>query len=88
MNGGLLREFIGHNKEINQVVFSPDGKWLATASVDGTSKIYDVNTGSLILTISGHSDNVEGIAFFSDSKHIVTASQDGTIKFWEIVPSK
>ena len=45
-----------------EVRFSPDGKTLATASRDGTAKLWQLD-GSLITTLEGHSDQVYGGAF-------------------------
>ncbi len=36
------------------VAFSPDGKRLASASQDGTVKVWDAATGQEILTLKGH----------------------------------
>ena len=35
----------GHTKDVNSVSWSPDGKMLASASSDGTLKLWDVATG-------------------------------------------
>jgi WD40 repeat protein len=34
--------FSGHTNHVNSVAFTPDGKTLATASSDGTAKLWDV----------------------------------------------
>ena len=43
--------------------FSPDGKRLASGSLDNTAKIGDVTTGKAPLTLKGHTDLVECVAF-------------------------
>jgi WD40 repeat protein len=41
-NGRLLLTLLGHEKRVGSVAWSPDGKRLATASVDGTAKVWDL----------------------------------------------
>jgi len=65
------------------VAFSPDGTRLATASTDGTAKIWDVRTGNLILTLVGHASAIIDIAYSPDGKKIATASGDATAKIWD-----
>ncbi|XP_077146374.1 WD repeat-containing protein 36 [Ranitomeya variabilis] len=44
----LVRRFPGHNGKINDMTFSPDGRWLMTASMDCTVKVWDFPSGCLI----------------------------------------
>ncbi|KAM4707414.1 WD repeat-containing protein 36 [Discoglossus pictus] len=44
----LVRKFLGHNGKINDMTFSPDGRWLLTASMDCTVKVWDLPSGCLI----------------------------------------
>ena len=64
----------GHTDVIRQVVFSPDGTRLATASFDGSAKLWDAVSGKELLTLSGHAANVFGVTFSPDGKTIATAS--------------
>jgi U3 small nucleolar RNA-associated protein 21 len=44
----LVRSFAGHGNRLADVAFSPDARWLATASVDRSVRVWDVPTGRCI----------------------------------------
>ncbi len=46
-----LNTYKGHNNKISSSVIFPDGKQIATASLDGTIKIWETNTGKEIVTL-------------------------------------
>ena len=64
------------------VAFSPDGKRIVTGSHDHTAKVWEVQTGRVILTLRGHSSAINSVAYSPDGKHIVTSSEDDTVKLW------
>ncbi|MEH2074645.1 MAG: AAA-like domain-containing protein, partial [Nostoc sp.] len=72
----------GHSSSVNSVVFSPDGKILASASDDNTIKLWNRDTGKEISTLSGHSSPVFSVVFSPDGKTLASASDDKTIKLW------
>ena len=78
-----ITRFEGHSDQVLAVRFSPDGKTLATASSDGTAKLWQLD-GSLITTLEGHSDWVNEVRFSPDGKTLATASLDGTAKLWQL----
>src|SRR5262249_38221981 len=79
-----LMELKGHTDWINQVVYSPDGKRLATASRDRTVKIWDAATGKEILTIKDNPGNVWSVAFSPHGKKLAwtTGNWDKASKEW------
>ena len=74
----------GHLDAVYGVSYSPDGKYLATASTDGTAKVWDADTGEEIISLAGHRGAVVGIAFSPDGTRLATASADTTAKLWDV----
>ncbi|MEH2398210.1 AAA-like domain-containing protein, partial [Nostoc sp.] len=78
----------GHSSEVYSVVFSPDGKTLASASFDNTIKLWNLDTGKEITTLTGHSNSVYSVVFSPDGKTLASASFDNTIKLWNLDTGK
>jgi WD40 repeat protein len=68
------------------IVFSPDGKRLASSDGGGV-KVWDVQTGEEIFTIKGHKGEVSSVAFSPDGKRLASANnlpgQQGEVKVWD-----
>ncbi|PJB30534.1 hypothetical protein CO110_00065, partial [Candidatus Desantisbacteria bacterium CG_4_9_14_3_um_filter_40_11] len=58
-----IKTLQGHGDNVYSVAFSPDGKILASGSLDNTIKLWDVQTGAGIKTLQGHGDRVYSVAF-------------------------
>lgn len=65
---------------IVQVQFSPDGRWIATASFDKAVKLWDGQKGGFVATLRGHVGPVYQLAWSSDSRLLVSGSKDSTLK--------
>src|SRR5262245_10201635 len=78
----------GHQSSIETVAFSPDGKLIASGSIDRTIKLWDVATGRELRTLSGHSDHVNSVAFSPDGKSVASGSWDRTIKLWDVATGR
>ena len=74
----------GHTDHVTAIAFSPDGKYLASASRDHTIRLWDPATGALRSTLEGHRDRVTAVAFSRDG-HLASASWDKTVRLWEPV---
>ena len=76
-----------HDDEVWEVVFSADGKLLATRSKDGTAKVWrlELNRKPTPLHTLQHQDEVWQVQFSGDSRLVATASKDKTAKIWDAV---
>lgn len=86
---GQVREMPGgHVDAVTNVVFSADGKLLASTGRDHTIKLWDVAAAQLRRTFNGHTDTVHGISFSPDGRLLASVSSDTTIKLWELSTGK
>jgi len=78
----------GHTKGVSQVRFSPDGRWIASCSADGTIKIWDAATGQHKRTLEGHLAGISTIAWSPDSNTLASGSDDKAIRLWHRATGK
>ena len=65
------------------LVFSPDGKRLASAGQDWSVRVWEVMTGEESLVLKGHVGGVSSVAFSPDGKRLASAGEDETVKLWD-----
>jgi WD40 repeat protein/tRNA A-37 threonylcarbamoyl transferase component Bud32 len=71
---GSLFTLYGHSGPVQQVVYSPDGTRLATASSDGTVKVWDARTGQELLTRPMHPGWAVRVSFSPDGSRLASAN--------------
>jgi WD40 repeat protein/uncharacterized caspase-like protein len=77
---GVLK---GHGRGVTKLVFSRDGKFIASAASDNTIKIWDVENRREVRTLAGHTSNVESLDFTPDGRLLASASDDGSTFLWD-----
>jgi len=88
-----LYDFTSHSQEIYTVKWSPTGpgsanatsrRILATASFDGTVRLWDVADGSCYRVFSRHRDSVYSVAFAPSGEYLASGSLAGQMYIWNI----
>jgi WD40 repeat protein len=74
----------GHSRDVWSVAFSPDGKWLASGSIDSTIRLWDVKTGALQSTLPGHVGGVLAVAFSPDGGILASGGKDHAVRLWDV----
>jgi len=72
-----------HADNVLHATFSPDGKRIATVSLDRTGRIWDADTGAPVAPPLQHADRLWFVRFAPDGRLAVTTCYDGTARVWD-----
>lgn len=75
---------IAHGAPINCAVYTPDGRYVATAGSDQLIKLWDAKSGEEVRTLAGHTAQVLGLAVSPDGSAIASAAADNTLRVWDV----
>ena len=74
-----VRVLSGHEGAVNPVALSPDGHYLASAGIDGTTRLWNVETGKELRTFIGETvvkEAASSVAFSPDGRYLAVGDGD------------
>lgn len=86
-DNGLGLQRLAHAETLTQTDFSPNGRWLATASAEGHVWLWDRADGQQHLQLA-QTASVEVIAFSPDSQWLATADSDNRVRIWSLASGR
>jgi len=81
-NIGETKDF-KHLHRVNDGKFNKkDGRWMVTACSDSVARLWNANSGQLLLSFIGHKGIINTAEIDSTERYVITASDDSTAKLW------
>ena len=78
---------VNHEGPVRDFHFSPDSRYVATASDDRNARIFEAATGKEIIRLP-HEDAISSIQFSPDGRYVATASDDKSVRIFEVITGK
>jgi WD40 repeat protein len=79
--GKLVATLHEHRGPVSVVAFDPKGQLLATASGDGTVRIYNTR-GAMLAAYEGHTADILDLAWSPDGQWLASGAADGLVAVW------
>jgi hypothetical protein len=73
-----------HSESVYSAAFTLDGEQVLSIYGDGTVRLWDISSGSIIETFSGYGNIGRSVNLDSDDAQIISASDDGTVRLLDL----
>jgi WD40 repeat protein len=84
-----IKELRGHRRTVVfGIAFSSNDRFLASASFDGTVRIWDTGSGRTVRVLAGHRGGAFSVAFSPDGSYVASGSGDGVIRIWDFATAQ
>ena len=83
-SGELRHQLTGHRAPVIEVKFSPDGRTLATAGLDGVVRLFGVDDGEVRASLEAPGGQALALAFSPDGGSLVVGGGDGSASVWDL----
>lgn len=81
-------DLAGHRSSVNHCAYTPDGRFIVSASSDGTLRLWDAADGTPQRALEGHLGDVNGFDLTRDGAQLASVSSDGGILVWSLPDGK
>jgi eukaryotic-like serine/threonine-protein kinase len=78
----------GHTDSVTALAFSPDRRHLASASADGTARVWELATRLELGRFSAQSDGMMGVALSPEGRRLACVDQGGNLRVWQTATGK
>ncbi len=86
-DGSVTRDaarFVGHTGEILAIAVAPEGDTVASASSDGTVRLWNATSGTEIGRLRATGGVVRGLVFSATGALVAGAGADGSVDVWRV----
>ena len=81
-SGQLIHSFEGHTNDVDKLLISPDGKYLASSGRDGRIRIWDIKSKECI-QILAHRNYINSLSLSQDGSYLLSISEN-TVNIWNL----
>ncbi len=74
----------GHAQKSEAISFSPNGRYVATGSIDRSIKIWEAATGHELRALNGSNTVIKALAFSPNGQLLAASGADGKLRLWDV----
>jgi len=80
----LINTFYDNSATVKCVRFHPDGTMVASSSVDGSLKMWDIRSSKLLQHYDAHENEITHIDFHPSGNFLISSSKDSSVRVWDL----